>query len=315
MSAGRSGVTAASVPAIAGGVRASVRPGRRPGAAPGGHRQRDERRRGRCTLGSRSWSSGVEPRREGLGGSASSSWSDGCRHASFAAVGQHGGALGAGGLGTIGGAARRAAPRRSPRLPERQASGRGTRSRPGPRHRTDGAPRTRRSVKRRRGPARPGEPTGSRRCGGSLNQTSSRTARLTRTRAGPPADPRSRRWPGIPFDRTRCRRKYQRPLPSRAAVHRGPRGQEAARLPRNRPSERPPHHLEDLGHVLVGLAPLGGRPDAALTWSSRTRTASASTAARSADVCWRMSTQYSSRSIIRAMPRTWPSIRLRRRTS
>jgi hypothetical protein len=37
-------------------------------------------------------------------------------------------------------------------------------------------------------------------------------------------------------------------------------------------------------------------------------------AARSAAVCWRMSTQYSSRSIIRAMPRTWPSIRDRRRT-
>ena len=41
----------------------------------------------------------------------------------------------------------------------------------------------------------------------------------------------------------------------------------------------------------------------------------ASTAARRAAVCWRMSTQYSSRSIIRAMPRTWPSIRDRRRTS
>src|SRR5207245_11492010 len=49
--------------------------------------------------------------------------------------------------------------------------------------------------------------------------------------------------------------------------------------------------------------------------SSRTRTARASTAARSAEVCLRMSTQYSSRSIIRAIPRTWPSMRLSRRIS
>ena len=51
------------------------------------------------------------------------------------------------------------------------------------------------------------------------------------------------------------------------------------------------------------------------TWSSRIMIETASTAARSAAVCWRMSTQYSSRSIMRAIPRTWPSIRLRRRTS
>ena len=51
------------------------------------------------------------------------------------------------------------------------------------------------------------------------------------------------------------------------------------------------------------------------TWSSSTRIDRASTAARSAAVCWRMSTQYSSRSIIRAMPRTWPSMRDSRRIS
>jgi hypothetical protein len=47
-------------------------------------------------------------------------------------------------------------------------------------------------------------------------------------------------------------------------------------------------------------------------WSSRIRRPSASTAARSAAVCCRMSTQYSSRSTMRAIPRTCPSSRRNR---
>ena len=60
----------------------------------------------------------------------------------------------------------------------------------------------------------------------------------------------------------------------------------------NRPTECPADHVDHLVDVLVRLAARGRRSDAAWTWSSSSMIDSESTAARRADVCWRMSMQY-----------------------
>ena len=86
--------------------------------------------------------------------------------------------------------------------------------------------------------------------------------------------------------------------------------------PRTGRPERPADDVDDLVDVLVGLARARRRSARSPGRGPRGAGSTAeSTAARSAAVCWRMSTQYSSRSIIRAIPRTCPSIRDRRRTS
>jgi hypothetical protein len=113
--------------------------------------------------------------------------------------------------------------------------------------------------------------------------------------------PERRTFGGLDVDESAPRRRETRVLGASAGA--------------DRPAHRPAHDVHHLVDVDVGLAALGRRPDAALDVILEHQQRHGVDRRSSAAVCWRMSTQYSSRSIILAMPRTCPSIRLSRRIS